>query len=135
MFQAAHLALSEAYDEVVVVSLNGFSQEGISASDETTGETWPGSVGARFSSALAAELPEEIITTCNAFDGAVWDARLCGTTNVQGRHLNGSLVACTEAASRSTERFIHVEQSLDVRRGAADSVVRALALALEAPGE
>jgi hypothetical protein len=56
------------------------------------------------------------VTTCNAYDGALVEERLCGTTNVQGRDLNGEdLDVCSEAPSRASERFLHLEQSLSVR--------------------
>jgi hypothetical protein len=37
--------------------------------------------------------------------------RLTGTTNVQGRLLNGIANACTQYASSATGRFLHIEQS------------------------
>ncbi len=57
------------------------------------------------------------------------DARLCGTTNVQGRHLNGASQPCTEAAASASGRFIHLEQSAAVR-AQAELVIAALAAAM-----
>lgn len=36
--------------------------------------------------------------------------RLIGTTNTQGRYINGENVPCTNAASAATGRFVHLEQ-------------------------
>ena len=36
--------------------------------------------------------------------------RLIGTTNTQGRYINGEAIPCTDAASAATGRFIHLEQ-------------------------
>ena len=44
------------------------------------------------------------------------DERLCGTTNVQGRHLNGSAEPCVDAADAASGRFVHLEQSQSLRQ-------------------
>jgi len=40
-----------------------------------------------------------------------WD-RLTGTTNVQGRLINGNSVPCTQNSNSATGRFLHIEQAL-----------------------
>jgi hypothetical protein len=72
------------------------------------------------------------VTTCNAFPGSVpWADRLCGTSDVQGRHVNGASPACIQAAPAGAGRFIHLEQSRAVRteptsvRAALDAVLPA----------
>ena len=37
---------------------------------------------------------------------------LCGQSNLQGRQTNGSAQPCSESASRSKERFVHVTQEI-----------------------
>ncbi len=114
-FDAAHRALSDAFASDVVISVHGFADDGASVSDGTQRDTTADSPSARLATALADRLPNERITSCNAFAGAEVDQRLCGTTNVQGRYLNGSADACTESAPASSGRFIHVEQSRTLR--------------------
>ena len=59
-------------------------------------------------------LPDELVTSCNDY-GADNDAeRVCGTSNTQGRHLNGSSDACGEGAPSASGRFIHLEQNRTV---------------------
>ncbi|MCP4808669.1 MAG: hypothetical protein GY884_25290 [Proteobacteria bacterium] len=73
--------------------------------------------------ALAAHF--EGVTTCNELAGATVEQRKCGTTNVQGRQLNGSKEPCEEAAETASGRFLHLEQSSVVRQDLA-GVVAAL---------
>ena len=42
--------------------------------------------------------------------------RLCGFTNVQGRHVNGGQNACLDSVDRGTGRFIHVELDWSILR-------------------
>jgi hypothetical protein len=44
---------------------------------------------------------------------------LVGSTNVQGRYTNGASSPCTEAASETDGRFIHIEQRRSFRGSAA----------------
>ncbi|MDF1563745.1 MAG: hypothetical protein P1V51_11925 [Deltaproteobacteria bacterium] len=89
-FHALHRGLTEAEPDLRVASLHGTSQDGASVSDGTDLAGRAGTFAARFTLALASAFPAEPVTTCNAFPGATHEVRLCGTTNVQGRHLNGS---------------------------------------------
>jgi hypothetical protein len=120
VFHAAHRAFSEIHASDWIFSIHGMAGSGISVSDGTTSPTSIGSPSAR----LARELGKTFtnVSTCNAFDGGQFEARLCATTNVQGRHLNlpAASDACTLAASASGGRFIHLEQSITVRARAAE---------------
>ena len=124
-FHAAHVALSEHFSTDLVLSLHGFSDVGASLSDGTTFATSAQAPVARLSSALRAELPDEYISACNDHPGATHDERLCGTTNAQGRHVNGSADACVTGAASSAQRFVHMEQSRAVR-DSLPAVLRAL---------
>ena len=117
VFMGVHRFFAERFPDDLVVSLHGMGKRGISLSDGTTFPTHENAPVARFAKALQVVFPDEHITTCNEFPGAKVDQRLCGTTNVQGRHINGIVVdACSEMATQSAGRFIHVEQSLAVRK-------------------
>ncbi len=123
-FQTAHRALSDHFADHLVIGVHGMGGTGASVSDGTTLPTTADSPSAK----LAARLAESFgnVTTCNAFSGGPpRQNRLCGTTDVQGRHLNGVLLACTEGAPKSSGRFIHLEQAPEVRAGL-DAVTGAL---------
>ncbi|GGX63339.1 hypothetical protein GCM10007392_34040 [Saccharospirillum salsuginis] len=121
-FQAVHEAMAGHYPNDLVVSLHGFGDDGISLSNGTTDPISAGDPVARLALALEQQLPAENITSCNAFPGGTTENRLCGTTNVQGRHLNDSPDACTQAADQASQRFIHMEQSLTIRQNEASAV-------------
>ena len=61
---------------------------------------------------MAAAMPNPgAVVSCNLpADDAYSYRRLCGTTNVQGRHVNDDPDPCTKSVARGTGRFIHVEQ-------------------------
>jgi hypothetical protein len=130
-FQAAHEALAEAHPADWVLSVHGMSGDGVSLSDGTTLPGDGSSAAARVGVAMVAALPEEYVTSCNDWPGAVVDARLCGTTNTQGRHVNGAADPCEDAATAAAGRFVHMEQSPAVR-GQQGAVIGALRAALSA---
>jgi hypothetical protein len=125
LFQAVHRAITEQWSQTTVISLHGFTDTGVSLSDGTTEPTTADSTVARMASALESEFSDADITVCNDYPGATREVRLCGSTNVQGRHLNGSTDACSTRASQAGGRFIHVEQSRTIR-DAPDRVADAL---------
>lgn len=114
-FHTAHRALSEHFTSDWVFGIHGMASPGASVSDGTTQKTSPDAPSARVAAALAKRFSD--VTTCNAFGGVPYASRLCGTTDVQGRHLNGATPECTTAAPASSGRFIHLEQSRTVRDG------------------
>ena len=124
-FHAAHAALLAAAAALVVLSLHGMSGSGISLSDGTTDPVAPTSLLAATAQELATALPAENITACNAGAGVTQEVRLCGTTNTQGRLVNGSVAPCTQTAPATADRFLHLEQSLTIRNNA-QTVVDAL---------
>lgn len=68
------------------------------------------------------------VVSCNS-----WKRRrlpLCGTQNVQGRAANGSPDPCRVEARRSSNRYIHIEQSWDARTRGGDIEAQALLRAL-----
>jgi hypothetical protein len=131
-FQAAHVALADTYPATWIVSVHGFEGAGVSVSNGTTGDARLESRVARLARTLTFALDD--VTACNATSDpdVIFAARLCGTTNVQGRALHGSAAACTEPAARATDRFVHLEQSRDVRETAASTIADALAEVIDA---
>ncbi len=115
VFHAAHEELAGAFPDDWVLSLHGMDLGGISVSDGTTFDGELGTPGALLGAALMDAFPSENVTTCNSWPGAVFDERLCGTFNVQGRLVNGAVDPCDDAASQSADRFVHLEQSATVR--------------------
>ncbi len=123
-YHVAHRAFSERFSTDWVFGVHGMADAGISISDGTSLETDADAPSARVTRALAAAFTG--VTSCNAFPGADVDKQLCGSTDVQGRHLNGSAQACSTAATTTSRRFIHLEQSREIRNRAVE-VVEAIA--------
>jgi len=118
IFQWAHEILSARFPSDWVLSIHGKSGSGIHLSNGTQNDTSPDSPVAQFALALEQHevLEEEHIRSCNDFSGAPGTtSSLCGTTNIQGRMLNYSEEPCTIAPAQASDRFIHVEQSSEVR--------------------
>jgi hypothetical protein len=128
-FQAAHEALAPLFPEHIVISVHGQRRDGVSLSNGTSNDIAVDAPVARLARALSAQFEGELITTCNRYEGARRETHLCGSTNTQGRLLNGSPRACTEGASTASERFIHMEQSRAIRaqpEGVAAAIADAL---------
>jgi hypothetical protein len=115
IFQIMHEYLAMRYDDAWIFSMHGMSDDGVSVSDGTVHPLHKSEAAVRVSQAIAEIFPDEHITSCNEWEGAHVDRRLCGTSNVQGRFVNGSAHPCTEEAPDSSGRFIHLEQSRLVR--------------------
>ena len=124
-FQSAHEVISAHYDQDIFINVHGMTREGASLSNGTRNEIEAAAPVARLATALRQRLPQELVTTCNSYEGAIVENHLCGTTNTQGRALNASPNVCTEAAASASERFIHLEQSVAVRTQA-ENVAAAL---------
>jgi hypothetical protein len=114
IFQWVHEILIDRYYNDWVISIHGKSGSGIHVSNGTTcaiGETTP-------SAMLVLEMEKDAILrtegikSCNLFPGVrKTTGELCGTSNVQGRYLNGYNNNCKTAA----DRFIHIEQPINIR--------------------
>ncbi len=122
--------ISTLHTESLVVSLHGMGGDGASLSNGTTQTLPSGSAVERLATEYARAFFR--VTLCNAGGPADIDVelRLCGTTNVQGRDVNGEEQACTDAASSASGRFVHLEHSRVVR-AALDEVTAAFLAALE----
>jgi hypothetical protein len=125
LFHVAHLALSELWPGATVISLHGMKEdaEGVKTSaivssgiraDDPGGQL----PATRFRLSLDRLLagPGAIVSCNFPPDLAFGYRRLCGFTNVQGRHVNGGQNACLDSVDRGTGRFIHVEQDWSILR-------------------
>jgi hypothetical protein len=124
LFHLAHIALSQNWEDAVVISLHGMGNdnEGVVTSlvisngikaDDDSGQT----PATRLRYALAKTTAPGRVVSCNVKSDSKYNYRpLCGFTNVQGRHVNGDPDACNIGVTRGTGRFIHLEQDRSVLR-------------------
>lgn len=134
LFHFSHIQLSELFPRALFANLHGMgkSGNGISISNGL-GYSFKAKSNsalklftqhflqhARFQSGNKADF-----TACQLGTAFVHKSRVCGTTNIQGRYLNGSPKECTQRGNRDSDRFLHVEQGAYIR----GSVVRQQALA------
>jgi hypothetical protein len=115
IFQVAHEVFVDTFPEDIVMSLHGMSGFGISISSGVLGQVEDDSFHSQFATLLLFSFADEDITSCNPYPGGSTQQRLCGTTNIQGRYVNGSEEPCNTSADEISGRFIHLEQSLEVR--------------------
>jgi hypothetical protein len=124
-FHAAHRAVTAQLPEAVAIQLHGFARAAgephAVVSDGTTLSAPSTSLSNRLAAALAKELGLAV-ESCN--QSHTMD--LCGSTNVQGRLSNGSPAPCTVAASAASGRFVHLEQSKEIRGAQRAEVLAAL---------
>ncbi|MEQ9557163.1 MAG: hypothetical protein RIG67_15450 [Rhodospirillales bacterium] len=125
LFHAAHEELSAHWPGALVFSIHGF------AKTKAAPDTWAvisdgGKAEGGPSDRLTRRLRDRLRALLDAGDAravACDDpddrrfgfARLCGATNVQGRHLNGSTDVCRQGVEQASGRFLHIEQTLDLR--------------------
>lgn len=125
LFDHAHRALMRRWPNAVAVQPHGFNNAGSPAwfvisdgsSEKRAGDDGlAGRVRDRIRRSLGRR--DRAVSCQDPADRDIQTRWLCATTNVQGRALNGSADACRSAASRSSGRFLHIEQDYhDVRRG------------------
>jgi len=120
----AHKALTSAWPRSIVLSLHGMRRDdkgvrtsvvlsnGIRSPDQEKSTS-----ASRLRTAMTSALPEEgAVVSCNIPDDRKYKfRRLCGTTNVQGRMVNGDGDVCIGNMTQGTGRFIHIEQDRAVR--------------------
>ncbi len=136
-FHRFGLAAHDSGASVVTMQLHGCG----STSCPSNGNN--GDIVARLSAGTTNDLPAvELVNVLNArLNEELWpiqmgislscsepfpDKRLCGTTNVLGRYINGQTDPCQNSASAFTNsRWLHIEQNANLRRddGAGDDLV------------
>ena len=124
-FHTAHIALADGLPSTTILQLHMFLDPGASVSNGKKRNTTADQPSARFAEALTEAFPNEFITSCNDYGAGNEADRTCGTSNTQGRHLNGSDDACGESPSEVSGRFIHLEQNVSVINQA-DKVAEAI---------
>ena len=120
LFHTMHKKANEAFPESITISIHGMAAKGISLSDGTSLQTSKESVVARLANNLSKRFKNESVTTCNDYEGATRKLHLCGSTNVQGRDVNGVSEPCLISAQKASGKFIHIEQSRSVRARGSD---------------
>ena len=113
-FHAAHIALADGLPQTVIIQLHMFLEAGASVSNGKTSDITNDDPSARLTETLTTALPDQKITSCNDYGAGNTEQRICGTSNTQGRYLNGSSDACGEGAPSASGRFIHLEQNITV---------------------
>lgn len=125
LFHAAHEILAAQWPQAVVFSIHGFGKT------RTAPDTWAViSDGGRGEGGSADRLTRRLrdrlrvlldggdaraVACDDPGDRRFGFARLCAATNVQGRHLNGSADTCRQSVEQASGRFLHIEQTLDLR--------------------
>ena len=121
-FHIAHTVVAQSSLKLVAIQLHGFARKtdepSVYLSNGTKIQAKAGSIGLKLRDEINKVLKANGLfssRSCNDPKGK--SVRLCGTTNVQGRHTNGVSLACTQSAKQATDRFIHVEQRIRLRTG------------------
>lgn len=119
VFQTAHASLMDSDPLLVAVALHGFSQGAGEpdsyVSDGTTLASGPGTLANDFAARLnSATGQSDAALSCND-GGPGASSGFCGTLDVQGRYANQSEDACTVSSPGASNRFLHIEQSMDLR--------------------
>lgn len=132
-FQAAHEALAALWPASLSFSVHGHSS---SSCEDVFLSSGVGADPGPLVPALRERLFAEGGLTVGAAGIPGSSCSLTGGTNVQGRFSNGSSTPCTKAATAASGRFLHAEQSREVRTDAAltEKLARALEAVLPAPG-
>ena len=126
----AHRAISSAHPDALVLSMHGTGQGVSYTSNGTRVSDGVDPNVASLVSAMEFAFPTIEHRSCDAYDATRSGVWLCGTTNVQGRGINGVADACGEAATGASGRFLHIEQTRAMRDRPQD-VADALGVFLE----
>ena len=116
-FQRGTETLAGLISNLVVIQIHGFSKQVSDPDVILSNGTKITPSGTDYTDNLRANLLIEDNTLTFKIPNidTTWE-RLNGTTNTQGRFINGSGDPCANAASSSTGRFIHIEQKKDGMR-------------------
>jgi hypothetical protein len=109
-FQATSDKMHDDITSAVVVQLHGFGKDAsdpyVILSNGTTNVPSGTDYADNLKTTLAAT---DVTLTFKVGHIDTW-TRLIGSTNTQGRYINGEATPCTDAANAATGRFIHLEQ-------------------------
>ena len=124
LFHVAHKVLAMAWPRSIILSLHGMrtDRKGVRTSVILSNgikntDANKNTAASRLRVAMTAMLPVEgAVVSCNlSTDRQHKFRQLCGTTNVQGRMINGDDDVCHGSVYNGTGRFIHIEQDRKVR--------------------
>ena len=116
VFHHAHDFWSGEFPGDRVATFAFLDDDGLSLSDGTVSSAASGSAVQVLAAAVAASLPGEDATSCNADAGLPQESRACGTDDLQGRLLNlepGESV-CTERPQAGLGRYVHLAAEADL---------------------
>jgi hypothetical protein len=119
-FHEHHSDLLEHYPDDTFVSLHGIGDDFFVTSNGTKDPIEQGQL-VDFNTSLRDLFGAERVSTCNADGQTNLVDHHCGTTNLQGRLLNGSENACFDSADFALDNFIHLEQPRNIRMSEVDS--------------
>ncbi len=113
-FQRGTETLSGLISNLIVIQVHGFSKQMTDPDVIMSNGTKINPSGTDYLDNIKTNLlvEDNTLTFKIANVDTTWD-RLNGTTNTQGRFINGSGDPCGTAPSSSTGRFIHIEQKKD----------------------
>ncbi len=123
LFHLAHAVLARSWPQSVVVQLHGFGRRDTRAwvvlsdgsyAKRPRGQDLTERVRDRIRVRLGAD---DKAVSCQDPEDARYSFRaLCSRSNVQGRMLNGSSNVCEKSTQTASGRFLHIEQSWDIRQ-------------------
>jgi hypothetical protein len=113
-FHSAHIAFADGLPNTTILQLHMFLDPGASVSNGKRRDTTADQPSAQLVEALTEVFPTELIISCNDYGAGNEANSTCGTSNTQGRHLNGSDDACDESPSDVSGRFIQLEQNISI---------------------
>ena len=122
MFHSSHVLFAKLWPKALFIQLHGFSGRETKTlfvlSDGSMGQkNNAASVVNRVRDSLRKSLKSsKLATSCQDLqDNRYKYRRVCGHTNIQGRHLNLSPDICHKGTFTTTNRFLHIEQQWLVR--------------------
>ena len=135
LFHAAHVLLVKRWPNSLVLSLHGMREDaegvrtslivsnGIRAEDNGAATR---ATRLRLFLGSKMKAPDKVVSCNVAADTAYEFRKLCGYTNVQGRHINGDAPpdVCRTSVDQGTGRFIHLEQDWTVLQPYAEGWAR-----------
>ena len=123
LFHLAHAVLTQHWSDSVVVQLHGFNRRDTDAwvvlsdgsfAKRPQGQAFTERVRDQIRVRLGAK--NKAVSCQDPTDEKYTFRTLCARTNVQGRALNGSPDTCEQSTQTASGRFLHVEQSWDIRQ-------------------
>lgn len=123
LFHEAHLVLADRWPNSVVMSLHGMMEDNkgvktslIISNGAHDADSDQKSVATRFRVATGEKIgtPGTAVSCNYPADEKFEFRKLCGYTNIQGRHVNGGANTCRASVDSGTGRFVHLEQDWSI---------------------